>query len=58
MLEKLKRIFFMSIGFVVLFTFITFITSLIKGDPFHFDIILDLVGAIICAIVVEIFPQP
>ena len=48
----------MSIGFVVLFTFITFITSLIKGDPFHFDIILDLVGAIICAIVVEIFPQP
>lgn len=58
MLEKIKRILYMSIGFVILFTFITFITSIIKGVPFHFDIMLDLVGAIVCAIVVEIFPQP
>lgn len=48
----------MSVGYIALFTCITLVSSLIKHQPFKFDIWMDLVGAIMCAIATELVPRP
>ena len=48
----------MSVGYIALFTCITLVTSLLKHEPFKFDIWMDLVGAILCAIATELVPNP
>ncbi len=56
--ERIKKIALMSIGYIALFTCITLVTSLLKHEPFKFDIWMDLVGAILCAIATELVPNP
>ena len=48
----------MSVGYVALFTCITLLASLLKHEPFKFDIWMDLVGALLCAIATELVPRP
>ena len=50
MLEKLKRIGLLCIGYIALFTAITFIFQLIRRQPLRFDVYFDLIAAIGCAI--------
>ena len=58
MFERIKRVIFIFIGYLLLFTFITYMTSLIKKQEFQFDIWLDLIAAIFCAVATEFFPKP
>lgn len=48
----------MSVGYIALFTCIALVTSLIKHQPFKFDVWMDLIGAILCAAATELFPRP
>ena len=48
----------MSVGYVALFTCITLVVSLLKHQPFKFDIWMDLVGGILCAVATELVPNP
>ena len=57
-MERVKKIALMSVGYIALFTCITLFSSLIKHQPFKFDIWMDLVGAIMCAIATELVPRP
>lgn len=57
-MERVKKIALMSVGYIALFTCITLVSSLIKHQPFKFDIWMDLVGAIMCAIATELVPRP
>lgn len=55
---RIKKIALMSIGYIALFTCITWISALIKGQSFRFDIIGDLFGGILCAVATEFVPKP
>ena len=57
-MERIKRIAWMSIGYIILFTCITWLTALAKGQPFRFDIYMDLIGAVLCGITTELVPKP
>ena len=57
-MERIKKIALMSIGYIALFTCITLVSSLIKHQPFRFDIWMDLIGAILCAMATELVPNP
>ena len=56
--ERIKKIAWMSIGYIALFTCISLVVSLLKHEPFKFDIWMDLIGAILCAIATELVPNP
>lgn len=56
-MERVKKIVMMSIGYIALFTLITLVSSLIKGQPFKFDIWLDLFAGILCAVATEFTPK-
>ena len=57
-MKRIKNILLMSIGYIILFTCITWFASLSKGQPFKFDIYMDLIGPVMCAIVTEFVPKP
>ena len=56
--ERIKKIALMSVGYIALFTCISLVASLLKHEPFKFDIWMDLVGAILCAVATELVPKP
>lgn len=57
-MERIKKIVLMSIGYIALFTCITWISALIKGQSFRFDIFGDLIAGILCAVATEFVPKP
>ena len=57
-MERIKKIAWMSIGYIALFTCITLVASLVRHQLFKFDIWMDLIGAILCAIATELVPNP
>ena len=57
-MERIKKIALMSIGYIALFTCISLISSLLKHQPFKFDIWFDLLGGILCAVATELVPRP
>ena len=57
-MERIKRIAFMIIGYIILFGCITWISALLKHQTFAFDIYLNLVGPVMCAIATEFIPKP
>ena len=56
--ERIKKVALMSVGYIALFTCISLVVSLLKHEPFKFDIWMDLVGAILCAVATEFVPRP
>ena len=57
-MERIKKVALMSVGYIALFTCISLVVSLLKHEPFKFDIWMDLVGAILCAVATELVPKP
>lgn len=57
-MERIKKIVFMTIGYMALFACISWISAILKQQPFVFDIYLNLIGPILCAIATEFVPKP
>lgn len=57
-MERIKKIACMSIGYIALFAGITWISAILKHQSFTFDIYLNLIGPVLCAIATEFIPKP
>ena len=58
MTERIARIALMSVGYIILFTSISWLAAMVKGDTFTFDLVWDVFGAIMCAVATEFVPIP
>ncbi|MBQ6232083.1 MAG: hypothetical protein IJJ80_01085 [Clostridia bacterium] len=56
-MTRFQKICMMSIGYIVLFISMTFLVSLLRSQPYHFEF-YEVAAGIICAVATEFAPRP